>query len=117
MGLTATARIRSHTRTKRGGQNVLTNPDFLGYTSVRIQCVSIFRTCVTIILGVYAWRREFIGRRKIELAEDVLARFYEARDAIARIRSPFGTSSEGSERIRPCRRNRNSVPREFSPHE
>jgi len=65
-----------------------------------LQSVSIILTCLTIILGVDAWRREFIGKRKIELAEDVLTRFYEARDAIARIRSPFSTSTEGSERKR-----------------
>ncbi len=60
-----------------------------------LQSVSIILACLTIILGVDAWRREFIGKRKIELAEDVLTRFYEARDAIARIRSPFSTSREG----------------------
>jgi hypothetical protein len=63
-----------------------------------LQSVSVILACLTIILGVDAWRREFIGKRKIELAEDVLTRFYEAGDAIARIRSPFSTSGEGSER-------------------
>jgi len=63
-----------------------------------LQSISIILTCVTIIIGVDAWRREFIGKRKIELTEDVLTRFYEARDAIARIRNPFSTSAEGSER-------------------
>ncbi|ATC62783.1 hypothetical protein CMV30_01705 [Nibricoccus aquaticus] len=65
-----------------------------------IQSVSIILTCITIVLGIDAWRREFIGKRKIELAEDVLTRFYEARDAIERIRSPFSYSSEGAQRKR-----------------
>ena len=63
-----------------------------------LQSVSIILACLTIILGVDAWRQEFIGKRKIELAEDVLTRFYEAKDAIERIRSPFSYSGEGSER-------------------
>lgn len=63
-----------------------------------LQSVSIIVTCLTIILGIDAWRREFIGKRKIELAEDVLTRFYEARDAITRIRNPFSTATEGQER-------------------
>jgi hypothetical protein len=50
------------------------------------------------IYGFDAWRREHIGKRRIELAEDVLALFYQARDAIAHIRSPFGFGGEGSTR-------------------
>ncbi len=38
------------------------------------------------IWGIWAWKREFVGKRRIELAEDVLALFYEARDAIRAIR-------------------------------
>ena len=52
----------------------------------------------TVIYGVNAWRREYLGKRKIELAEDVLALFYEARDVISYIRNPFGFSGEGSTR-------------------
>ena len=50
------------------------------------------------IYGVRAWKREFIGKRKIELAEETLALFYEARDAIAAIRNPFGFAGEGTSR-------------------
>jgi hypothetical protein len=52
-----------------------------------IQAVSVFFASLAIIVGVDAWRREFIGKREIELAEDVLHAFYEARDAIARFDS------------------------------
>jgi hypothetical protein len=65
-----------------------------------LQSVSIIFACIAVVLGIDAWRREFIGKRRIELAEDVLARFYEARDAIARIRNPFSTGGEGSGRQR-----------------
>jgi hypothetical protein len=63
-----------------------------------LQSVSVIFACLSIILGVDAWRREYIGKRKIELAEDVLTLFYQARDAIRRIRSPFGHQGEGQSR-------------------
>ena len=38
--------------------------------------------------GVDAWRSEIVGRRKAELAEDVLAQFYRARDVLTWARLP-----------------------------
>ncbi len=38
--------------------------------------------------GVNAWRTETVGRRKAELAEEVLAQFYRARDALIWARLP-----------------------------
>jgi hypothetical protein len=38
--------------------------------------------------GVNAWRIEALGRRKAELAEEVLAQFYRARDALVWARLP-----------------------------
>jgi hypothetical protein len=35
------------------------------------------------------WRRERIGGRKIEVAEEALTLMYEARDVITAVRSPF----------------------------
>ncbi len=62
-------------------------------------------TAITAIVGVAIaarglnrWRAETIGKRKVELAEEVLADFYQARDIIAAARSPFGTSGEGDTR-------------------
>ena len=64
------------------------------------QTVAIVSACWAIISGVGAWKREFIGKRKIELAEQVLAQFFEVRDAIAYIRNPFSSSDEGKTRNR-----------------
>lgn len=50
--------------------------------------------------GISAWKREFVGKRRIELAESVLALFYEAEDAIRAIRNPFSHVGEGSTRKR-----------------
>lgn len=63
-----------------------------------IQAVSVVAACWAIITGVGAWKREFIGKRKIELAEETLATYFEIKDAIAFIRSPFSSNTEGSTR-------------------
>ncbi len=52
----------------------------------------------TVVFGVNAWRREYVGKRRLELTEEVLALFYEARDVIRYIRNPSGYSGEGSTR-------------------
>lgn len=46
------------------------------------------------ILGVNAWRIEHSGKRRTELAEDTLALFYEAADAIRFLRHPFAFPHE-----------------------
>ena len=66
-----------------------------------IESISIIIAAWAVILGITAWRREFIGKRNLELAEDILALFYEARDAINGIRSPFAFAGEGSTRKAP----------------
>ena len=64
-------------------------------------------TAITAIVGVIIasrglnrWRLEAIGKRRAELAEDVLADFYEARDAIQAARSPLSSGDEGDTRIK-----------------
>ena len=46
------------------------------------------------IYNVNSWRREHIGKRKIELAEDTLTLFYKAVDVIHYLRSPGSFASE-----------------------
>jgi hypothetical protein len=48
--------------------------------------------------GLNAWRTETIGKRKAELAEQVLADFYEARDVFRFARQPLTWSNEGNTR-------------------
>jgi hypothetical protein len=64
------------------------------------QAVAVIAACWAIISGVGAWKREFIGKRQIELAEQVLAKFFEVNDAIAFIRNPFSSADEGKSRKR-----------------
>lgn len=63
-----------------------------------LQTISVVFACFAIVIGVDAWRREFVGKRRIELAEDILALFYEARDTIRYIRNPMSSSDESSSR-------------------
>jgi len=62
------------------------------------QAVAVVSACWAIISGVGAWKREFIGKRQIELAEQVFAKFFEVKDSIAFIRNPFSNSDEGKTR-------------------
>jgi hypothetical protein len=64
------------------------------------QSLSVIVASAVAIYGIDAWRRQFVGRRRIELAEETLALFYQARDIIRAIRSPFGWSGEGQTRKR-----------------
>ncbi len=63
-----------------------------------VQAVAIVAACWAIISGVGAWKREFIGKRRIELAENVLAKFFEIKDGIAFIRNQWSNTEEGKTR-------------------
>ena len=60
--------------------------------------IAVIVASVVAIVGVSAWKREFKGKRDIELAEDVLGLFYRAERAIKAIRCPVSYSSEGQTR-------------------
>lgn len=52
----------------------------------------------TAIWGICAWRREYLGKRRIDLSEEILALIYEARDVLEAVRSPLSRKGEGSTR-------------------
>jgi hypothetical protein len=65
-----------------------------------LQQISILIGIWVAIYGIDSWRREHVGKRQMELAEETLALFYEAEDAINHIRHPasFGAETEHVER-------------------
>lgn len=63
-----------------------------------INTLAIVIASIVAICGISAWRKEFQGKRNIELAEEVLALFYEAKDAISTIRRRPISQGEGSTR-------------------
>jgi hypothetical protein len=60
--------------------------------------MSIIVASCTAIYGIGSWRREYVGKKHVEIAEEVLCIFYEARDAVQHIRNPFSYAGEGSSR-------------------
>jgi hypothetical protein len=64
------------------------------------QTVAILVGACVAVYGINSWRRELIGRRKSEMAESTLSKFYEARDVIRWARFPGGYSDEGRSRPR-----------------
>lgn len=50
--------------------------------------------------GLTKWHTETVGKRRVELAESVLADIYEAKEIIEHARSPGGFSHEGATRPR-----------------
>lgn len=59
---------------------------------------SVFVASCVAIYGIEAWRREFVGKRRIELAEEVLSLFYQAKDVIGWMRFPSGPIGESATR-------------------
>lgn len=60
--------------------------------------LSVICASLVAIYGINAWRREYVGKKKYDLAEETLALFYEARNAVTAIRNPVGWGGEGSTR-------------------
>ena len=63
-----------------------------------IKLISVLIGSFVAVFGITAWRRETLGKRKIELAEEILSLFYEIDDVFSEIRSPFGRVDEGKTR-------------------
>jgi hypothetical protein len=64
-----------------------------------LQAVSIAVTAVFAIISLRAWRRQLLGRRKIEIAEGTLLATYKIKEAMTYIRNP-GAFVGGSTRPR-----------------
>jgi hypothetical protein len=72
----------------------------VGEIATILQAISVILACWAVIAGIDAWKREFVGKRKIEIAEQTLAKFFEVKDAIRFIRNPFARIDEGKSRKR-----------------
>ena len=71
---------------------------YLQPISIIIASISAIIASIIAIRGINAWRREFVGKRKIELIEDVLELFYRAKRVIRHMRSGTKKPNEGSTR-------------------
>ncbi len=59
-----------------------------------ITYISAIITLWVAIYGIDSWRREHIGRKRSDTAEETLALMYEAADAIEHIRHPASSGTE-----------------------
>lgn len=62
-----------------------------------IKEISTILALWTAIYGIDSWRREHIGRKKSDTAEEALALMYEASDVIEHIRHPISFNNEFGE--------------------
>jgi hypothetical protein len=63
-----------------------------------IQAAMVLVTGAVALRGLSAWRQQMIGKRRAELAEQVLVSFYAARDALKWARVPAFGAEEGASR-------------------
>jgi hypothetical protein len=64
------------------------------------ESVAVIIAAGVAIYGISAWRREHVGRKRIDTAEEILAAFYAARDAFEHVRGSFGFAGQGQTRKR-----------------
>lgn len=62
------------------------------------QTAAVIGASITALYGINSWRREMKGKKRYELAEEVLTLFYKTKDVISSIRNPFGHRDEGKSR-------------------
>lgn len=65
-----------------------------------IESISVIAASCFAIYGIFTWKNETRWKRKYDLAEEMLANCYEAKEAIKAIRSSFGHSNEGKSLIK-----------------
>jgi hypothetical protein len=68
--------------------------------AVILQALSIMATAFFAIKGLNTWRKQLIGKRRIEVAEAALVAAYNAREAMSMIRHPAVWAGEGTTRQR-----------------
>lgn len=68
--------------------------------AVVVQAAAIIVTAAFAVLGLRAWRKQLIGKRRIEIAEETLVLAYKIRNAITYARLPVHGPAEGLSRPR-----------------
>jgi hypothetical protein len=66
-----------------------------------VQAVSILVTSIFAIISLRAWRRQLIGKRRFEVAEEVILAAHRAQGALEWIRNGFSFSTEAEDRPKP----------------
>lgn len=69
-------------------------------SATTLQILSPLIAATAIIVSIGAWRRSELGKRRVDLAEELLELSVKAQDAIRDARSPLGFVGEGNTRKR-----------------
>jgi hypothetical protein len=73
--------------------------EVLKVVSTILQALAVVVTAYFASRGLNAWRRQLVGKRKLEVAEDMLLAAYKAQSILLHIRNPI-TFGEGQSRPR-----------------
>jgi hypothetical protein len=65
-----------------------------------LQALSIAATAIFAVLGLSAWRRQLVGKRRLEIAEEILVATYRIQGDLAHVRNPLVYGDEGQSRPR-----------------
>jgi len=70
-------------------------PDWISATGTSLTGLATLVAGWAALRGLGTWRSELVGRRKTELAEEILAQFYRARDVLTWARTPLRRDEHG----------------------
>lgn len=71
--------------------------EWISVISTFIAAISVMIAAISFIVGVNAWRREYIGKQRIENAREILTNFYKVEDTIHSLRLKFYSTNETRE--------------------
>ena len=63
-----------------------------------IQAFAVSVVAIPAFLGLNSWRKEHVGKRKVQLAEETLSATYELQSVIEWVRHPASWGDEGNQR-------------------
>lgn len=64
-----------------------------------ISCTASVATAIIAGMALYAWKREFIGKKKIELAAEIMRAVYDIQDLYIGVRMPMIAQAEHDEAL------------------
>ncbi len=74
----------------------MTKADWLSLVAPLLQAISIAVTAVFAVRGLSAWRRQLLGKRKFEAAEEILLITYKLQRGLHFVRNPLVLDREGA---------------------
>lgn len=74
-----------------------------------LQTIAVVTAAIVAIVGIKSWRRELLGKRRSEIAEQAIVTASSVKDALIYVRNPFGFKGEGQSRNRINDENENTL--------